>query len=108
MAYVVIQEGRRLELQELREFLASFLPEFMLPAQLVKLKRLPLTPNKKVDRNKLRSLHETESSNDPNRDAPETPQEQRLAEIFAMVLGVKNDRPIRQLSGSRWRLFGRG
>ena len=89
VAYVVLQEGRGLELQELREFLASFLPEFMLPAQLVKLKRLPLTPNKKVDRNKLRSWHEkTESSNDPNRDAPRTPEEQRLAEIFAVVLGV--------------------
>lgn len=54
-AYYVSRDGA-LSDRYLREFLATKLPEFMIPALFVRLEVLPLTPNGKVDRSALVSL----------------------------------------------------
>jgi amino acid adenylation domain-containing protein/non-ribosomal peptide synthase protein (TIGR01720 family) len=88
VAYVVVEDvlETALSLQALRERL----PDFMVPAALVRLPALPLTPNGKVDR---KALPEPEwPSGEEGRQAPRTPRtpiEEVLAGIWAEVLGLE-------------------
>ncbi|WP_374117444.1 amino acid adenylation domain-containing protein [Streptomyces sp. RKAG293] len=71
-------------LTALREHTRQHLPDYMQPAAIVPLDRLPLTANGKLDRAALLAL-------DPERGdigrAPGTPQEQVVCELFAETLG---------------------
>jgi acyl-coenzyme A synthetase/AMP-(fatty) acid ligase len=53
VGYFVLLPGANLQSLELRRFLQSKLPEYMVPSVLVGLASLPLTPNGKVDRKAL-------------------------------------------------------
>ena len=74
---------------ELRNFLASQLPEYMVPATFVKLDVLPLNPNGKVDRGALPAPDAENTLRDNTFVAPRTPVEERVAGILASLLGVK-------------------
>ena len=71
---------------ELRTWLGSRLPEFMVPALFVLLEALPHTPNGKIDR---RALPAPERSAGDGYMAPTGPAEELLAEIWAEVLGLE-------------------
>ncbi|MFP5287447.1 MAG: phosphopantetheine-binding protein, partial [Thermoanaerobaculia bacterium] len=73
---------------ELRERLAALLPDYMIPSAFVTLPALPLTGNGKVDRRALPAPEAGRDLDDPYA-APETPEEERLAGIWAEVLGVE-------------------
>src|SRR6185369_12169563 len=62
------------------------LPEPMVPAAFVVLPALPLTPNGKVDR---RALARLEPGPKRGFEAPRTPAEERLARLWAEVLGAE-------------------
>ena len=83
VAYVV----GAIEIGSLREQLRDFLPEYMLPSAFVKLEKLPLTVNGKLD---YRSLPEPDFARDQTEDyvAPRTETERRLVQIWTDVLGV--------------------
>jgi acyl carrier protein len=93
VAYVVAKDaadaqwGGEIEPGDLREFLARQLPEYMLPSMYVELAALPRTPNGKVDRNALPAA-EAGSWAANTYTAPRTPIEERLAQIWAEVLGL--------------------
>ena len=53
VAYVVPKNQQLLTISELRQFLESKLPNYMIPSAFVTLKALPLNPNGKVDRKAL-------------------------------------------------------
>ncbi|WP_437981548.1 amino acid adenylation domain-containing protein [Sorangium sp. So ce117] len=53
IAHVVPAQGRALEAPALRAFIASKLPDYMVPGAFVETSRLPLTSNGKVDRSAL-------------------------------------------------------
>ncbi len=71
---------------ELRSFVAKRLPDYMVPAQLVVLARLPLTPSGKLDR---AALPEPEFTATAYR-APRTAVERVLAEVYADVLSTEH------------------
>ncbi len=71
---------------ELRAFLATKLPEHMIPSALVFLDALPLTTNGKVDRQALRALDQDRTDLQENFEAPRTPMEELLAQIWSEVL----------------------
>jgi amino acid adenylation domain-containing protein len=77
-----------LETRELRTYLAQRLPQYMLPAIYVSLTELPLTPNRKVDRNAL----PIPGTNHLVGTSPRTDVEKRLSEIVAKLLGLKSVR----------------
>jgi acyl carrier protein len=87
VAYVVQdQPGQALDAQALRAALRQTLPDYMVPAHVVSLPRIPLTPNGKVDRKAL-------PAPDGQRDArtyvaPTTPVEELLAGIWAEALNL--------------------
>ncbi|MEU9853530.1 amino acid adenylation domain-containing protein [Streptomyces sp. NPDC047974] len=73
---------------ELTRYLASRLPSYMVPAALVPMERMPLTPHGKVDR---RALPEPSAAADGHGPvAPRTADEGTMAAIWAEVLGVES------------------
>jgi amino acid adenylation domain-containing protein len=70
----------------LREFLARSLPDYMIPAHLVRLEGLPLTANGKVDR---KALPQPEPGTVTAYTAPRDPVEHKLAGIWQEVLGLE-------------------
>ena len=73
---------------DLREYLESRLPEYMVPSGLMVLSQLPLTPNGKVDRKAL-PVPDVTSSVSTEYVAPETETQKALAEIWQEVLGIE-------------------
>ncbi len=71
--------------EALRAKLAEELPDYMMPSVWVRLDFLPLTPNGKLDR---RALPQPDAPREAASEAPKTPLEELLAEIWAKVLKV--------------------
>ena len=72
---------------ELRSWLQQRLPDYFMPANFIVLDKLPLTPNGKVDRRALPAPDNTAESETFL--APRTPEEAKIAEIWADVLEIK-------------------
>ena len=88
VGYVVAEE-ESISTNQLREFLRSQLPEYMVPNIFVQLDTLPLTPNGKVDRKALPAPDE-EISRQQEYVAPRNSSEETTAKIFASILKVSN------------------
>lgn len=90
VAYVVLRTGETLPAGELRRFLQSLLPDYMLPSAFLSVERLPLTPNGKVDRKALLALEQKQTiAQGDVFVAPRTPVEKILADIWTEVLGLE-------------------
>ena len=87
-AYVVPKESAP-SASELRAYLKTKLPDYMLPSTFVILDFLPLTPNGKIDRNALPPLDRDGVSPDQIYVAPGNAREKAIADIWAEILGVK-------------------
>lgn len=90
VAYIVPAEGQELVATELRAFLASLLPEYMIPTHFLSLKELPLTPNGKVDRKALPEPAFFEREKDADFVAPRTETERILVDICRDVLNIEH------------------
>ncbi len=89
VAYVVgAGGGAAPEPQQLRGYLRSRLPEYMVPGQFVLLAELPLTPNGKVDRAALPAPEGQARIGQYT--APSTPVQQALAQIWSEVLRIEH------------------
>ncbi|MHC4713137.1 MAG: non-ribosomal peptide synthetase [Planctomycetota bacterium] len=105
VAYVVSESGG-LSVGKLRDELAGNLPAHMVPSVFVTLKRLPLSPSGKVDRNSLPPPPRGRPSLDTEYVAPRTPVEERLAAIWGETLdidGIGANDDFQQLGGDSLR-----
>ncbi len=87
-AYITMRSGVTPSAAELREFLKTSLPDYMLPAIFAKLDRLPLTANGKVDRAGLPEPTVENTLRDEDFISPRTPVEMRLAKILCSLLNI--------------------
>jgi amino acid adenylation domain-containing protein len=71
---------------ELRRFMRQSLPDYMIPSRFVALSELPMTPNRKIDRNALPEPESNIVAIAPA--APQTEHETKLADIWKDVLGL--------------------
>ncbi|MFI2203104.1 amino acid adenylation domain-containing protein [Streptomyces sp. NPDC020192] len=86
VGYVVAAAGATPDSGTLREHVRSRLPEYMVPAAILLLEKLPVTPNGKLDRAALPAPDFTPVAGSGR--PPHTPQEQVLCDLFTEVLGV--------------------
>ncbi len=96
VGYVIAAGEAAPSVRTLRAWLASTLPDYMVPAVFVFLQTFPLTPNGKVDRNALPAPDLDQAERTEHYLAPRTPEESRLVAIWAEVLrlarvGVNDD-----------------
>ena len=86
VAYIVVN-SQDFNSGELRNFLSSKLPDYMIPHTLMVMEKLPVLPNGKLDRNSLPEpdLSAIQSKFVP----PQTPTQEIIAKIWAEVLGIE-------------------
>lgn len=82
VAWIVPGDGY--DADTLRDMLAARLPDYMVPAALVEMPRLPVTANGKLDRKALPAPRFASGGGN----APEGPDEQRLAALYAEILSL--------------------
>ncbi|MGD2087798.1 MAG: amino acid adenylation domain-containing protein [Candidatus Aminicenantes bacterium] len=86
-AYIVT--GKEITISQIKEYLSRQLPHYMIPLYFVRLEKIPLTPNGKVNREKL----PTPSVNIINMDTyapPKNDMEAQLVEIWKRVLKLEH------------------
>ncbi len=76
------------ETAAIRSGMRELVPDYMVPAMFVRMDRLPLTDNGKIDRKALPAPARDESASSASLQQPQTPMETTLASICAQVLGV--------------------
>ena len=74
-----------LETGWIRQQLAAYLPPYMIPASFTRMDSIPVTSHGKVD---TRALPDPQFSTAPQGTVPSGPLEEKLAAIWAVVLGV--------------------
>jgi amino acid adenylation domain-containing protein len=88
VAYVVIPPGQASRSDELREFLARKLPDYMIPTDFVRMPALPLTANGKLDRTALPIPTRENALDAIAYRAPQSPIEIQVASIVSQLLAL--------------------
>ncbi len=88
VAYILLQEQRRVSVADLRTFLEEVLPMYMIPSTLMVLDALPLTTHGKVDRRALPAPDTSRPELEETFVAPRTSMEETLASIWRETLGL--------------------
>ena len=88
VAYFVPAPNAQPTHTELRNFILSRLPEYMVPALFVKLAALPVNASGKVDHSALPAPSAENTLRDSTLIAPRTPIEERLANMVASLLAL--------------------
>ncbi|NEQ41934.1 MAG: non-ribosomal peptide synthetase, partial [Okeania sp. SIO3I5] len=87
VAYLVPNDAKT-TINDLRSFLKTKLPEYMIPAAFVFLESMPLTPNGKVNRRGLPVPDASSLVPESSFVAPRDSLELQLAQIWSQILGV--------------------
>ncbi|MDQ1355349.1 MAG: hypothetical protein QG657_5659, partial [Acidobacteriota bacterium] len=95
-AYFVSNSTTGITVTMLREHLAKELPAYMIPAYFVRMERMPLTANGKVDKKSLPAPDESDIETGSTYEAPATTLEKQLVKIWQELLrieriGIKDD-----------------
>ncbi len=87
VAYVVAPQ--QVSAAEWRSELKQWLPDYMVPSQVVWLMALPLTPNGKIDRRALARMPLADNGTREDFQPPQTPTEELVAALWSQLLPVK-------------------
>ena len=90
VAHIVAASRRQPKVNELRDFLKTRLPAYMIPAGFIFLERMPLTAHGKVDRPALAAIRQRLKVAGSEFVAPRNTTEQVLASIWADLLEVED------------------
>jgi aspartate racemase len=88
IAYLKSASHQSINHQELRQFLQSRLPDYMIPTVFITVEAFPLSPNGKVDRERLLLLLTDENLIDSDIQAPTNAIETQLTQIWQDILGI--------------------
>ncbi|MCM3338070.1 amino acid adenylation domain-containing protein [Paenibacillus sp. MER TA 81-3] len=88
VAYVVSREEETISDGELRHYLVERLPAYMVPAVILTLPELPLTPSGKVDRKALPTPDFSQLGREQEYVRPRNVIEESLCRVWSEVLGV--------------------
>ncbi len=88
-AYLVLAQGNHSQslFDDMRDYLSTTLPPYMIPAFFVKVEVIPLTPNGKIDR---KALPLPGKNSGKKYSAPREEKERILVDIWALVLGIES------------------
>ena len=89
IAYIITEENQETDTSELRQFLKTRLPDYMVPSGFVFISQFPLTPNGKIDRKALPAPGDTEQDSAKVFIEPQTETEKKLAAIWCNALKIK-------------------
>ena len=87
--YVPETSNSNLPSGELKAYLQKSLPEYMVPSAFVSVERMPRTPSGKLDRRALPFPELETAGSESEIVRPRTPEENKMAEIWAEVLKLK-------------------
>jgi amino acid adenylation domain-containing protein len=92
LAYIVLEQGLIPNAGDLRNFLQTKLPRYMIPSWFVKLERIPTTANGKLDRKALLKVSNVISANDYSKDVvlPQSLIEKQMLKIWQTLLPIQN------------------
>src|SRR4029079_12783847 len=88
VAYIVVSGGEDLTVSEVRRYLRTTLPDYMIPSFVMTLHSLPLTANGKLDRGALPNVFRSLSDDAALSEPPAPGMEQLLADIWREALRV--------------------
>jgi amino acid adenylation domain-containing protein len=88
VAYIVVESGEELTVSEVRRYLRTSLPDYMVPSFVMTLAELPMTANGKLDRNALPDVFRTTTDDQALHEPPAPGMEQIVAEIWSDALKV--------------------
>lgn len=88
VGYVIAKGKEEINREELHDYLAAKLPEYMIPSVFVTLGTLPLTHNGKLNRNDLPFPEYSDHTSTTLYVAPRTNLEQLIADIWCEFLGL--------------------
>lgn len=89
VAYVVLDQEKQPTIEEIRRFLQTKLPDYMVPAAFEVLDAMPVNANQKIDRRALPAPSLVLPGSGSTGVAPRTPLEKVLADIWANTLGLE-------------------
>ncbi|MCP4151950.1 MAG: amino acid adenylation domain-containing protein, partial [bacterium] len=88
-AYYVVERPQQPE-TNLKDFLSRTLPAYMIPSFFIKLEKIPLTPNGKIDRKVLAQI-QISAPKTQTKIAPRNHIEKKLTEIWAGILEIQKE-----------------
>ena len=89
VAHYTTSEKDPLAVADVKTFLRTKLPEYMIPSHLVMLDAMPLTPNGKIDRKALPAPEAQRPDLGESYEAPRTPLEETIVSTWNDVLGLE-------------------
>jgi amino acid adenylation domain-containing protein len=89
VGYMVVEEGTGTSGSEVREYLKTQLPDYMIPSAFILMPQFPTTPNGKVNRQAMPPCDESLFEVEKAIVQPRNPTEEKLVEIWKRMLKVE-------------------